>query len=140
MQINPKKLVVPALALAALVGCSGVGDGGSVKGKRDDIRQITAVAEKSHKVTKPNKVRECASRKKGKCTRYHTVTRGTKTVKVIDRRSKPAVWCVELDDVNGKRSRDDRWYEVTSATYLKMAGKDEGEKVKFKYLTTGCSQ
>lgn len=112
-----------------------------VKGKRDDLRQISAVAEKSHTEVKPNKVRECAAKdKKGKCTRWHEVTRGTKSVKVIDRRAKPAVWCVELDDVNGKRRRDDRWYEVTSTVYLKMAHKSEGDRVKFQYLTTGCSQ
>lgn len=126
-------------AALALTACSSGPT--TVKGKRDDLRQITAVAERSHTEVKPNKVRECAAKdKKGKCVRWDTVTRGTKSVKVIDRKAKPAVWCVELDDVNGKRTRDDRWYEVTSTVYLKMAHKNEGDKVKFEYLTTGCSQ
>lgn len=128
-----------AALVLGLVGCSGGST--EVKGKRDDLRQIAAKVEKSHTEVKPNKVRECAAKdKKGNCTRWREVTRGTKSVKVVDSPAKPAVWCVELDNVNGKSTRDDRWYEVTSTVYQDMADKNEGDKVKFKYLTTGCSQ
>lgn len=142
--LNPKPskiVLVAGLVTGGLLVASCSSGPTTVKGKRDDLRQITAVAERSHIEVKPNKVRECVAKdKKGKCIRWDMVTRGTKSVKVIDRKAKPAVWCVELDDVNGKRTRDDRWYEVTSTVYLKMAHKNEGDKVKFEYLTTGCSQ
>lgn len=132
-----------ATALATLIagtlvltGCSGAG--GKVSGNRDDIKVKAAISEQSHREPKNKSV--CTSKnKKGRCTAHKTQQDGTK--KVIDRRAKPALYCVELDNVNGKRSRDDRWYEVTSSVYYKMASKNEGAKVtKMKYLTTGCSR
>lgn len=141
--LNPKpSRIVPMVGLAVggllIAACSS--GPSTVKGKRDDLRQISAVSEQSHYKTEAKTKRVCVSRKNGRCTSYVTRPDGTKRVKVIDRKAKPAVWCVELDDVNGKRTRDDRWYEVTSTVYLKMAHKNEGDRVKFNYLATGCSQ
>lgn len=141
MQSNRKALVVPAtaLALAVVVGCSG--GSASVKGKRDDLRRIPAVQEISHTVS------DRVAKSKQLCTgtgtkrRCSTVPDGFRTVnrRVVDRVGHSTVYCVELDDVNGKRSRDDRWYTVTSAVYFKMADKHEGDKVKFSYFHAGCS-
>jgi hypothetical protein len=48
-------------------------------------------------------------------------------------------WCVELDNVNGNKSADNRWYTVTQSTYFKWAAKHEGDRVtKMKYLDKGC--
>lgn len=125
-----------ATAVLILSGCSG-GDT-KVRGLRDDLRVIPAVREVSHTVTKTKTKKVCTSYKKGKCTSWVTRPDGVKTEKVIDRHGRSAVYCVELDNVNGKPTRDDRWYTVDAGTYWKAHGKDEGDKIKMHYLHEGC--
>lgn len=127
--------------MLVLTGCSDAG--GKVSGNRDDVKHKSAVAEVSHtkQVKKTKKTRTCSGTGKKKRCSTSSRSNGYKSVKVVDKPGKPALYCVELDNVNGKPTRDDRWYEVTSSVYYKMASKNEGAKVtKMKYLTTGCSR
>lgn len=124
--------------MLVLTGCSGAS---KVSGNRDDVKYRHAVTEVSHtkQVKKTKKTRTCSGI--GKKKRCSTSTRpdGYKSVKVIDKPGKSARYCVELDNVNGHTSRDDRWYTVTSSVYRKMASKNEGAKVtNMKYLSSGC--
>ncbi|AZS06730.1 hypothetical protein HOU95_gp077 [Streptomyces phage Hiyaa] len=123
-----------------LVGCGGSGEPSTVDGLRDDFKTKAAVAEVAHFETKPKTKRVCAAKNnKGTCTRYEDRPNGTKRVKVVDKPGKPALYCVELDDVNGSKSDDDAWYTVTLATYAKVSGQDEGSKVKnMTFLHPGC--
>lgn len=133
------KRTATALLATGMLVLTACGDDAKVSGLRDDIKVIPAVSEKSHTETvkKTKKVRTCS---KGKCTTT-TQPDGTKQVKVIDRKAKAAVYCVELDDVNGKPNDDDRWHEVSVSTYYKWADKSEGAKVTdMAYLVKGCSQ
>lgn len=140
MKVNKRAVAAgigAALALG-LIGCSG-GSGGKVSGLRDDVKHKSAVSEQSHTERKAKSRRSCSGSGKKKSCR--TVTNGYKNVKVIDRHSKPALYCVELDNVNGNKDDDDQWYEVTSSVYYKMADKNEGAKVtSMKYSVTGCTQ
>lgn len=133
---NRTALATLVVGTLMLTGC---GEDSKVSGLRDDVKIKSAVKEKSHteRVKKTKKVRTCS---KGKCT-TRTVPDGFKNVKVIDRYAKAAVYCVELDDVNGKPDDDDQWYEVSVSTYYKWADKGEGAKVTdMKYSVSGCSQ
>ena len=105
----------------------------TVSGARDDVKTVAAVKERSHKV-KTSK-RECTRKVNGKCKSYRTVT-GWK--KVVDKQGKPALYCVELDNVNGSAKDDDVWYTTTSTTYLKALALSEGDAIKFKPLHGGC--
>ncbi|WPH58230.1 hypothetical protein SEA_ALONE_130 [Streptomyces phage Alone3] len=136
-------VVVGALALTAC------GEPKEVSGLRDDVRQtkaVKAVPELSHKVTKTRTKYKtvCTSYKKGVCKSKSKVPDGTEkyTEKVIDRHYKPGKakqYCVELDNVNGDKDRDDVWFNVSHATYLKHLFKDEGMKIeKMPYNHEGC--
>ena len=61
-------LVTLAVGTLVLTSCSG-GDS-KVSGLRDDLRQITAVAEKSHQEPKTKRV--CTRSVLGKCKAYDT--------------------------------------------------------------------
>ena len=145
-----KKIAVPAtaLALAVLVGCSG--GSSSVKGNRDDVKHVAKQTRTATR-TVPVKTRKCETKRTKhtsgvgkKKTTWYTNDQSCKNVTTGHRQesyqkvTRAEAWCVELDNVNGKNSRDDRWYTVTSGVYFKMAAKDEGDKVKFSYLHTGC--
>lgn len=106
----------------------------AVSGDRDDVKKTAAVSEKSHKVKKTKRV--CSRKVSGKCKAYKTVADGTK--KVVDRQAKSAVYCVELDNVNGSTKNDDVWYATSSTTYLKATALSEGDAIKFKPLHGGC--
>lgn len=125
----------------ALLTTSCSSDGPTtVDGLRDDLKQAAAVREVYHIATQARTKTECASRNaNGKCTSYRTVGDGTKRVKVVDKPGKPALYCVELDDVNGSKSDDDVWYTVSLSTYVKVSASDEGAAVKdMSYLHAGC--
>lgn len=144
-----------ATALAALVvgtlvltGCTGASS--SVKGNRDDVKHVAKRTRTAARLV-PVKTRKCQvkhtrhSSGTGKKKRtWYTNDRKCKNITTGHRResyqkvTQREAWCVELDNVNGKNSRDDRWYTVTSGVYFKMAAKDEGDKVKFSYLHSGC--
>lgn len=145
-----------ALAVGLLAGCGGSGST-TVSGNRDDLRHKLAV----HAVTVPS------TRVVGVYSKHCTTTHGSKTVGSGKKRhsmrttstkcknvktgsktesyrktvkpGKPALYCVELDNVNGSKKNDDVWYTVTSTTYYEATRKDEGDKVKrMSYLHTGC--
>lgn len=144
MKINKRAVAagVGTMLALGLVGCSG-GSGGKVSGLRDDVKHKSAISEQSHtkQVAKTKSTKSCSGTGKKKTCTTSTRPDGTKTVKVIDRHAKPALYCVELDNVNGNKDDDDRWYEVTSSVYYKMADKNEGAKVTdMKYSVTGCTQ
>src|SRR5574342_174233 len=120
---------VVALTVAA---CGGSGPS-PVKGDRDDVRKIAAVRELSHKVKTSDRV--CTRKVSGKCKSYKTVT-GWK--KVVDRAGKPAVYCVELDNVNGSAKDDDVWYTVHQHDYTIALFKAEDAGMKFTPIHTGC--
>lgn len=104
-----------------------------VNGDRDDVRKVAAVKEVSHKEKKTE--RKCTSKVNGKCKAYKTETSWKK---VVDKSAKPALYCVELDNVNGSSKDDDVWYTTSATTYLKALGKDEGEALKFRPVHGGC--
>lgn len=105
-----------------------------VSGARDDVKKVAAVKEVSHKVKKTKRV--CSRTVAGKCKSYKIVPDGYK--KVVDKAAKPALYCVELDDVNGSSKDDDVWYTTTSVTYLKALALEEGDAIKFRPVHGGC--
>lgn len=131
--------IATATALVGSIALTACGGGGSstVDGLRDDLKTKSAVKEVSHYETKKKTKQVCTGT--GTKRRCRTVPDGTRRVKVVDKAGKPALYCVELDDVNGSTKDDDVWYTVTLATYTKAAAKDEGDKVKkMSYLHGGC--
>lgn len=104
-----------------------------VWGARDDLKSVAAVKEKSHQEEKTQ--RECVRRVSGTCKSYRTVT---SYKKVVDKPGKAALYCVELDDVNGSAKDDDVWYATTAATYFKASRLSEGDTIKFLPLHGGC--
>lgn len=139
--------LVATLALG-LVGCSG-GET-TVKGRRDDIRHLpklqhtatrTVTDYRQQCTSKTRPVTSGSGLKKTTGTRtYQDCTKvragsHTESYPKVDREER---YCVELDDVNGKRSADDVWFTVSSATYWKAARKHEGDKFKMSYYHKGC--
>ncbi|MFE5036397.1 hypothetical protein [Streptomyces sp. NPDC056683] len=47
-------------------------------------------------------------------------------------------WCVELDDVNGDRRRDDVWYEVSSSVYGDAVAAADRARLEFTATREGC--
>ncbi|MER7394717.1 hypothetical protein ABT381_04280 [Streptomyces sp. NPDC000151] len=121
-----------------------------VTGLRAGVRHVT---KKTVKATRPHKVKKCTlatkrvkhTKRSGrtKKTWYTTerydkcrkVRQGTETYRRVVR---PERWCVKLDDVNGRRGKDDVWYRVTHATYTTALGKDEHDRMRFTPTRTGC--
>lgn len=131
MKILRNVAAVGALGLA-VAACGGTGTS-AVKGDRDDVKNRAAVKELSHKGLASSTT--CTRKVAGKCKSYKT----TKTwKKVVDRKAKPALYCVELDNVNGSAKDDDVWYTVQASTYWSAAGKQEGSPMKFTPIHTGC--
>ncbi|MER5789872.1 hypothetical protein [Streptomyces sp. NPDC001980] len=140
---------------------SGSGSGGtasaqdnSVHGLKDTVRHITA---KTTRATRPRLVKECStatrrvrhtsssgtgSRRKTRtwyttersrsCTKVHS---GTETYRKTVRTEK---WCVELDDVNGDKRRDDVWYRVGRSVYGDALAADDHARLEFSPLADGC--
>lgn len=125
--------VAIAGALMLTVAACGGDEPAKVSGARDDVKKLAAVKEVSHKEKKTERV--CTRRVSGSCKSYRT---DTVWKKVVDKQGKPAVYCVELDNVNGSAKDDDVWYTVTTSTYLKAAGLDEGDKLQFVPVHGGC--
>lgn len=133
-------LILSGTATALVLTACSSGEPTTVDGLRDDIRTKAAVKEVAHYKVKAKTKRVCAAKdKKNRCTRYEDKPDGTKRVKVVDKAAKPALYCVELDDVNGSAKEDDVWYTVSLATYLKAAAKNEGDPIrKMSYSHSGC--
>jgi hypothetical protein len=135
--------VAGALALTA---CSG--GAVTVSGRLDDTkwipseRAVTAPATRNVPVysrqcatktrsvtTGTGKTRKTSNRSYQDCKNVRTGSRTESYVRTV-KAAKPAMYCIELDDVNGHTNKDDQWYEVSWSTYSKWSGKDEGVAVK----------
>lgn len=113
----------------ALTACGG--SSATVDGRQDDTKHVRA---KTHTEQREVTSRKCTGTGSKRVCR--DVVTGHRTVTVTDRAER---WCVELDDVNGKRSHDDRWFTVTAGTYGDATKRNEGAKVKnMQYLSRGC--
>jgi len=123
---------VAALAVA-LTACTGV-EMKPVEGARDDLRYTAPV----YKIeTKQVDVftRTCTTSKGvTKCRKVKTGTR-PETKNVLKKAEK---WCVELDNVNGDQSADDRWFKVDAGTHQLASEMVEGTSIKFTPLAEGC--
>ena len=140
---------------------SGSGSGGTasaqddtVHGLKDSVRHVTA---KTTRVTRPRLVKKCTtatrrvrhssssgtgSRRRTRTwyttERYRSCTRvrsGTETYRKTVRTEK---WCVELDDVNGDKRRDDVWYRVGRSVYGDALAADEHARLEFSPVADGC--
>ncbi|MDX2543087.1 hypothetical protein ACOT81_22885 [Streptomyces sp. WI04-05B] len=126
----------------------------TVSGLRGNVRHITR---KTVKATRPHLVKKCAlatekvkhtsrtgtgSKKKTR-TWYTTessqtctkVRSGTETYTRVVRQER---WCVSLDDVNGDKTKDAVWFQVTHATYNEAVAADRLAPLKFDPRSTGC--
>ncbi|OIK26055.1 hypothetical protein [Streptomyces malaysiense] len=151
MQHHIRRAALAAVALvvvAALGGCSD--EPRKVSGLLDTTRRVPAA---SRLATRPHMVRQCHSGSKrvrhtsghgsGKRTWYTTrsttvctkVRRGTETYRRVIRQER---WCVMLDDVDGKRSRDRVWYRVARNTYADVRVLRAGSKVTIETERDGC--
>lgn len=102
--------------LIAGINSCGLGQPDHVTGDRDDVRWSPPRLRTETKTKKVN-------------GRNQTTTK-TKT--------DPAYWCVELDNVNGDKGRDDEWFRVTDEVYEAAKDADEGSSVEFTPLSLGC--
>ncbi|MGY4982779.1 hypothetical protein ACWCYL_37505 [Streptomyces sp. 900105755] len=143
------------------VSVSGSGTAGAasaeedtVHGLKDTVRHVTA---KTTRATRPHLVKKCStatrrerhssssgtgSRRKTRTwyttERYRsctTVRSGTETYRKTVRTEK---WCVELDDVNGDRRRDDVWYQVSSSVYGDAVAAADHARLEFTAVREGC--
>ncbi|MFJ9175146.1 hypothetical protein [Streptomyces sp. NPDC102360] len=121
-----------------------------VTGVRDGVRHMprrTTRATRAHLVKKcgtdTRKVRH-TKRSHGRTKTYYTtkkvrdchkVRRGTEKYTRVLRSER---WCVRLDDVNGKRTADDRWYRVNSTVYGRVQGDEDRAKVTIDPIREGC--
>jgi hypothetical protein len=126
----------------------------TVSGLRDEVRHVSALTTRA---TRPHLVRRCtdatrrvthtrrtgSGKRRSVRTWYTTehyqrcrrVRQGTETYRRVTR---PEHWCVRLDDVGGKRSRDDIWYRVTHTTYGDASAAHDHARLEFSPLGTGC--
>ncbi|MEU9344477.1 hypothetical protein AB0D74_25100 [Streptomyces sp. NPDC048278] len=140
---------------------SGSGSGGTasaqddtVRGLKDSVRHIAA---KTTRATRPRLVKKCTtatrrvrhssssgtgSRRRTRTwyttERYRSCTRvrrGTETYRKTVRTEK---WCVELDDVNGDKRRDDVWYRVDRTVYGDALAADGHARLEFSPVADGC--
>lgn len=106
---GPVAVATLGLMIASLAACGGSPDLGEVEGKRDDVKYVGPV--------------------------YKTKKSGKITTTVVD---KPAKWCVELDDVNGDKTADDRWFRVDSGTHQLAVEIGEGAPIRFTPQANNC--
>ncbi|GGN28394.1 hypothetical protein [Streptomyces fuscichromogenes] len=140
---------------------SGSGSGGTasaqddtVHGLKDSVRHVTA---KTTRATRPRLVRKCSTAthrvrhtsssgtgSKRKTRTWYTTERsrsctkvrsGTETYRKTVRTEK---WCVELDDVNGDKRRDDAWYQVSRSVYGDARTADDRARLEFDPISEGC--
>ncbi|NEA39779.1 hypothetical protein [Streptomyces sp. SID11385] len=50
------------------------------------------------------------------------------------------LYCVQLDNVNGKSSQDGRWYEVKQKDYNKASSSEPGARLKFTPKDDDCKR
>ncbi|WP_433340731.1 hypothetical protein [Streptomyces sp. CA-253872] len=51
-----------------------------------------------------------------------------------------SLYCVQLDDVNGKSDQDGRWYEVKRQDYTKASASEPGARLKFTPKDDDCQK
>jgi hypothetical protein len=121
-----------------------------VKGVRDDVRhqlRRTVLAKRPHYVkkcdTETRKVRH-SKRSNGRTRTWYTtkkvrdcerVRKGTESYRRVVR---PERWCVRLDDVGGRKNRDDVWYRVQPADYSRVNSAADRAKVSIEPISKGC--
>ncbi|MFD8817063.1 hypothetical protein ACFV23_37650 [Streptomyces sp. NPDC059627] len=135
-------------------GSTASGHDDTVRGLKDSVRHVTA---KTTPTTRPRLVRKCSttthrvrhtsrsgtgSRRTTRTwyttERYRSCTKvrsGTETYRKTVRTEK---WCVELDDVNGDKRRDDVWYQVTSSVYGDARTAHDRTRLEFDPTAEGC--
>ncbi|RAJ63794.1 MULTISPECIES: hypothetical protein [unclassified Streptomyces] len=141
-------VAVVLVVTAALGGCSDPPR--KVSGLLDTTRRVPAT---SRLATRPHMVRHChaesgrvrdTSRRGSKKRTWYTtrtttvctkVRQGTETYRHVIRRER---WCVMLDDVGGKRSRDHLWYRVARNTYTDARLRESGSRMTIEPEHDGC--
>lgn len=121
-----------------------------VEGRLDDLRHLPA---KTDRVKVPTYNTSCRTVTRtqtrttyvnGKSsTRTVTVpvTECTKTksgIKWASVEVRPETWCIELDNVNGKKDADDRWFRVNLDDYDAAREINHGSVIRFPYRSKGC--
>lgn len=127
--------VTTALGLMVLSACSS--EPQKTSGLLDEVKYsgaVKSVPAKTHTDTRREAKTKRSCSGSGTKKTCSTVPDGFKTIKVVvtDKPAKPgksAIWCVELDNVNGKPNEDDRLFEVSWETYSKWENEGEGTKV-----------
>jgi hypothetical protein len=142
-------LFVAILAVgAALAGCDS--EPRTVSGVLYDTRHV---AEQTRAATRPHMVKRCHSATKrvrhtsgsgaAKRTWYTNepttvctrVRQGTETYREVVR---PERWCIELNDVNGKKTKDFLWYRVSRNMYNRTSGVKAGSHLTIEPDRDGC--
>ncbi|MEU6192762.1 hypothetical protein [Streptomyces sp. NPDC047061] len=137
-------------------GATGTGSASddTVHGLKDSVRHVAA---RTVRATRPHLVRKCSTATRRvrhtsssgtgsrRTTRtWYTTERyrscakvrsGTETYRKTVRTEK---WCVELDDVNGDKRRDDVWYEVGRSVYGDARAADDRARLEFSPVAEGC--
>ncbi|MFI0790890.1 hypothetical protein ACH4Q6_35515 [Streptomyces lydicus] len=126
------------------------GHSASVTGLRDGVRHFSP---KTVRATRPHLVEKCTTGTKRvrhtkrngrtKHTWYttehyrncHKVRKGNESYRRLVRREK---WCIRLDDVNGVKSEDARWFRVPRTVYTRALGTESHNRMTFTPLGRGC--
>lgn len=150
MQHHIRRAALVAVVLAVAAGLAACGSPRRVSGRLDTTRHV---AEVTSLQKRPRMVQSChpgtrrvkhtSGRGSSKRTWYTTedtsvcsrVQQGTETYRHVDR---PERWCVRLDDVGGKESRDDLWYRVRKGVYLDAQALRSGDRMTFSPDHDGC--
>lgn len=142
-------LVAVALSSAVLVAACSSHEA-LVKGKLDDLRhrpaktgpvQVPTYTQKCRTTTQTRTTTTFVNGKTRTSTKVVPVTKCNRTksgVKTVTQVIRPEKWCIELDNVNGKKNADDRWYSVKSSDYATARDFNEGDVIRFPYLSKGC--
>lgn len=130
MKKTATALVITAFALTAC----GSTENSKASGLLDEVKSAKAVAgvpAKTRVVPNTGVEGYCAAYKDGRCTLRSTRPKTGTRIETIEpgKPAKSAMYCVELDNVNGNKDRDDVLFQVNHATYLKWVGANEGVKV-----------
>lgn len=147
--IRRTALVASVLVIAAALGACGGGPR-RVSGQLDSTRHVPEATRLAHR---PHLVRHCRSGSKrvrhtsGSGSRKRTwytdepttvcakEQQGTETYRQVVHQER---WCVSLDDVDGKESRDDVWYRVSRSTYQNALQLKAGSRLSFEPDHDGC--
>lgn len=153
MKVRAGLIAVTVTGGLFLTACSS--GTSTVSGLQDDTKHIKAKYVTATKTvneyqkqctTKTKRTKHTSGTGKNKRTWYTNDTyQSCKQVKTGSHQEKykkkvrSEKFCVELDNVNGKSRKDDKWFTTSSTVYLKAVARNEGDKVKsMEYYSTGC--